>query len=134
GRAALRVTRLIAEFAQAFLSLVLGQPILLLQLADQVFAVAPGTGQVIVREFSPLALDCAGQLLPVALDGVLVHLFTSSTGFKWGPLRDRWYRRSSRRPPSRPGPWHGRWHPCSAACRSAPPPPGWSPPSRRSPW
>src|SRR5690606_14897333 len=53
---------------------VAGQPVTLLHLADQLVAVAFQGRHVVVGQLAPLLLDLALELVPVAADGVPVHV------------------------------------------------------------
>jgi len=58
-------------------------PVTLLQATGQVFAVAFGLLEVVIRELAPLFLELAGKLFPLAFHLVFVHeLSRKSVEFK----------------------------------------------------
>ena len=63
-----------AETFDLLLGLVLGDPVLLLDLADELVALAGDDVDVVVGELAPLLLHLARELLPVAFDAVPVHV------------------------------------------------------------
>src|SRR5690348_8716037 len=61
------------EIAYLFLGLVTGDAVAFLQLARQVFRTSGCGLEIVVRELAPAGLQRAAELLPLALDRVLVH-------------------------------------------------------------
>src|SRR5690348_11757283 len=61
------------EIAYLFLGLVPGDAVAFLQLARQVFRTSGCGLEIVVRELAPAGLQRAAELLPLALDRVLVH-------------------------------------------------------------
>ncbi len=69
-----------AKILQLFLGFVLGDAILFLQLAEEMFLISFSLLQIVVSEFAPLLFDLAGQLLPFAFNGIFVHCYYSCVG------------------------------------------------------
>ena len=65
------------ETPDLFVSLVLGPAVAFLQLARELLLVAVKTIEIVIGELAPLVLQRAFQLLPLALDDVLVNGRTS---------------------------------------------------------
>src|SRR5688572_9136273 len=76
------------------LGLGLRDAVLLLDLADQLFALAVDLIEIVVGKLAPLLLDLAFELLPVALNLIPVHAVS--------PLVNGWDDRSAGAPAFRP--------------------------------
>ena len=67
----------IVPIVNVFASLILGDPVALLNLALQLIAAAADDVEIIVRQLSPLLLHLSFDLLPVSFHAVPVHLWHS---------------------------------------------------------
>jgi hypothetical protein len=63
------------KFAHLALGFIARDSISFLHSAQQLIALAFNAIQIVVREFSPLLLNLAAELLPLAFDSVPVHRF-----------------------------------------------------------
>src|SRR5690606_26003094 len=69
-RGLLGARRPVVDFA---LDLFLSLPIMLLEAAGELFAIAVDHVKVVIREFAPLLLNLALKLLPISFDLIPVH-------------------------------------------------------------